>query len=310
MISSFFSKTKPITYVVLLVFLSAFYVAINLRNGDRAFLSENFGLAIVALLTLIISVFIIDDMVKKEKISGQSSYTMLFFVLLMVVFPLTILDNNAVFSNLAVLFSITKLLQVKEAKNIKRKVFIAALLICVASLFYKWALLYFIVIVFSLNTYGGKNIKNWLAALLGILTFLMISSAILLLTNNMGFLTEHYKYYILDLDPSAITSKLSIKRIIFLLFIVGFAIFTFIKFRKKGGGKLITMRMLLLCFILVFVLLFLESNRASPILLAFFPAAVFLGNYIETVKRKRIKELVLIVFIAMPFLLFLFEGLA
>lgn len=308
MISSFFSKTKPISYVVLLVFLGGFYWVVEASKNNFEFTTESFWLQMLVMLVLLASVFVIDDMVKKEKITGQSSFAMLFFVLLMVVFPKTILDNNAILANVFMLLSIKKLLEIKEAKNIKHKVFDAALLICVASLFYKWALLYFIVVFFSLNTYGGKNIKNWIAPLMAVISFLMVATAVLAIFNNVAFLGKQYNFEILGIDHTAIISKLGIKHAVFLLLIVGFAIFDFIKYRKKGGGKLITMRMLLLCFVLVFPILFLEPTRSNPILLAFFPAAVFLGSYMETVQRKRFKEFILIVFIALPFFMFFIES--
>ncbi len=308
MISSFFSKTKPISYVVLLVFLGSFYWVVETLKNNFEFTVEGFWLQFLVMFVLLSSVFVIDDMVKKEKITGQSSFAMLFFVLLVVVFPKTILDNNAVLANVFVMLSIKKLLEIKEAKNIKHKAFDAALLICIASLFYKWALLYLIVVFFSLNTYGGKNIKNWMAPLMAMISFLMVTTAVLFLSNNVAFLERQYNFDILGIDHTAIILKLGVKHVVFLLLIVGFAIFDFIKYRKKGGGKLITMRMLLLCFVLAFPMLLLESTKAKPILLAFFPAAVFLGSYIETIQRKRLKEFILIVFIALPFFLFFIEG--
>lgn len=310
MISSFFSKTKPITYVVLLLFLTAFYFLLQFLENHLSLSSKNLWPQLLAILALILSVFVIDDMVKREKITGQSSFAILFFVLLMLVFPQTLLENEMVWANLFVLLSIKKLLEAKEAKNLKHKIFDATLFLCVSSLFHKWTVLYFILVLFSLNTYGGKNAKNWMAPLMGVLAFLIVAIAMLLLSDNEGFLSEHYNFAEFGIANLEALSILSLKKILFLVLMVGFAIFDLIKYRKKGGGKLIMMRMLLLYFVLVVPVLVLTEETTNPILLAFFPAAVFLGNYMETIKRKRLKELVLIFFIALPIFMFLIESQA
>ncbi len=42
-----------------------------------------------------------------------------------------------------------------------------------------------------------------------------------------------------------------------------------------------------------------------PILLTFFPAAVLLTNYVESIKRENIKEIILMFSIFIPFIVFL-----
>ena len=95
MISRFFGKTQPIQYVVLLVFLFAFHWLYAVRIvGEQ--LTPNAILGQLLLFALVaISILFADMMVKKHKITGQHSFFMLFWVLLIILFPNTVAEAKA-----------------------------------------------------------------------------------------------------------------------------------------------------------------------------------------------------------------------
>ena len=135
MISSFFGKTKPINYIVLSVFLFLFYGVFLFL-----FLKDNGGaisipLEVLTLGILLLTIFVINQIIKTEKVTDFSSYAMLFFVLLIVTFADILLDKNAIFAAFFLLLAVWRLLSVKTIRNVKHKVFDASFLICVASLF-------------------------------------------------------------------------------------------------------------------------------------------------------------------------------
>jgi hypothetical protein len=49
----------------------------------------------------------------------------------------------------------------------------------------------------------------------------------------------------------------------------------------------------------------LSSEDTNPILLTFFPAAILFTNYVETLKRDNIREIVLMFSVFVPFIVFL-----
>ena len=112
MISSFFAKTKPINYLVLLGFIGSFYTALQFFWNRDAFEAKNIWITLLALLTLLLSVYVINGLVQQNKVTELSSFAMLFFVVLTIMFPKSILDNNVVFANLFILLGIKKLLEV------------------------------------------------------------------------------------------------------------------------------------------------------------------------------------------------------
>ena len=309
MISSFFAKTKPINYVVLLGFIGVFYMTLQFFWNRDAFGAENIWITLLALAVLLLSVYVINELVQQNKVTELSSFAMLFFVVLTIMFPKSILDNNAVFANLFILLGIKKLLEVKEAKNAKHKIFDAVLLICLASLFFKWAVVYFAAVAFAINTFESKNLKIWLVFLCGIATFFTLVLMFSSIFGNQEFLWKHYNFLFVETELNTIFEKLNIKNAVFFTSIALFSVVDFIKLRKKGGGRLIMMRSMLLFFMVVLVVLLLENKDTTPILLSFFPAAVFITNFIETIKKKRLKELAANLFIITAFLVFFIENI-
>lgn len=309
MISSFFAKTKPINHVVLLVFMGLFYGALQFFANNGTFDTGKIWTATLAMAVLLLSIFLINELVQQNKVTALSSFAMLFCVILTIIFPETLLDNSAIFCNFFILLAIKKLLEVKEAKNAKHKIFDAVLFVCVATLFYKWAFIYFAAAVFAINTFESKNFKIWLVLLLGVATFFLLSWMFLVLFGNENFFNIHYSFLAFEWDKDSILQKLNFKNAVYFALIILFAIVDFIKLRKKGGGRLIMMRSMLLFFALVIILILLESKDSSPILLSFFPASVFLTNFIETINKKRLQELAVSLFILLAFMIFFIEKL-
>ncbi|AKA34995.1 MAG: hypothetical protein CMH48_05750 [Muricauda sp.] len=306
MISRFFGKTQPIQYVVLLVFLFAFHWLYAVRIvGEQ--LTPNAILGQLLLFALVaISILFADMMVKKHKITGQHSFFMLFWVLLIILFPNTVAEAKAMVSNFFVLLAVHRLLEVKSLKNLKHKIFDAMLWVCFASLFCPWTLLFFGLVFFSINTYAPKSTKTWLSALAGIATFLMLTLAVLFWYGKSQFFVEHYDFVAQFKQgmPSSVTD-LNSKIIVFAALVVIMAIIDFVKFRKKGGGRIIVFRFMLLYFFLALLVNALAQTSPFYILFSFMPASVFIANYIETIKRAQLKEAVLALFILAPLALLL-----
>lgn len=307
MISSFFGKTKPINYIVLSVFLSlfyGFYLSYHLYNGGEAIVIP---LEVLTIGVLLLMIFVINQIVKTEKVTDFSSYAMLFFVLLLVAFSDTLLDKNAVFASFFLLIAIWRLLAIKSTKNVKHKIFDASFLIYIASLFYEWALIFLIMVFVVINIYDRKTVKNWMVPIVAGATVFILVFTILKLYGTLSFFGEHYRFPLDFLDTSFFGQHGIVKLLIYTVLIILVASLVFLKVRKKGGGKLVPLRIVFLAFVLGIILCFFTFNESTPVLTTFFPAAVFLTNYLETVKRSRLREIAIAICVLIPFLLFVLE---
>jgi len=272
---------------------------------DHAYDTGQILFQVVVLAALMSSFFIVNFIVKRNKMTGVNSFAILFYVLLMVVFPETLADNYAIGCSFFMLLALRRLISIRSMKNIKLKIFDATLWTMVASLCYDWAVLYLFLIIIAIYIYEPKNIRNWMVPLAGIFVFFMIVFALSILAGNTDFLREHYRFEF-NLESSRFMDLAkSAKRVIYIILISIAGLFSFLKLSKVGVGKIVTLRLLALSFAIGLILeVLLSGSEAHPLLLTFFPAVVFLTNYVEAIKKANIKEIVLMASIAVPFLVF------
>ncbi len=306
MISSIFGKTKPINYIILLTFLFLFYWFVHFFVFKINFTFETLVLKTMALATLFGCIFLVNFSVKNNKVTENNSFAILYFTLFAIVFPETLIDFKGIFCSFFLLLAMQRLIGVRSLKNIKPKIFDATLWVVVSSLFYDWALLYLILVFATIYIYEPKNLKNWLVPITGLVTTFLIGYAVLIMMGNTAFLNVHYNFgfnfdknYFLNLANSS-------KLVLYILLILVLAVFAFLKLGKAGLGKIVTMRVIALSFIIgIAVKVLSTSTDEYPVMITFFPAAIFITNYIEAVNKPIFKEILLITSVVMPLLVLL-----
>jgi hypothetical protein len=306
MISSIFEKTKPFNFIILLVFLFLFYWSVQFYLLHFSISDIEIVPSIGILTILLFSVFVVDFVVKRNKLTGTNSFAILFFVLLFVVFPETLGDSKAIFTSFFLLLAMRRLLSIKSLKNIKLKIFDASLWICISSIFYEWALLYLLLVLAAIYIYDPKNIRNWLVLLSAGFCFIMILYGILVLLDKTPFLLSHYDFHI-DYDALfPIKWWTSIKMSLYAIINIALAFSTFIHLGKAGMGKVIVMRLVALSFIIGLVVnVLVTSENTNAVMITFFPSVVFIVNYLQSIKKPKFLELVLISSILVPLIVFI-----
>ncbi len=311
MISGIFGKTKPINYVILFVLLAFLYAFVHLFDGFGHVDVTEVGKKAFALLILLFSVLVIDFVVNRNQISNTNSYVALFFVLLAFIFPTSIVNTNAIGCNFFLILACRRLISLRSLKNMKLKILDATLWVLAASLFFSWAILFLILVYIAIYIYEPKNLKNWLVPVVGMITFLLIWTAVLFLSHSEGFFRAHYSFGIANWDRVFSDWIQNTKLIVFILFIVITGLAVFLKSGKLGLGRIINLRVITLYLALSMAVILLSlTDDEFPVLIAFFPAAVFLGKYTEMIKRKNIRELVLAGSILSAFMIFTLEVLS
>ena len=305
MISSIFEKTKPINFIIVLVFLFLFYWSVQFYLLDETFTDIEIVPSIVVLTILLFSVFVVDFVVKRNKLTGTNSFAILFFTMLFVVFPETLGDSNAIFTSFFLLLAFRRLLSIKSLKNIKFKIFDAGLWICISSIFYEWSILYLLLIFAAIYIYDPKNIRNWLVLISVAFCFFMILYGVLVLLDEASFMKNHYDFAINYDAIFPIKWWSSLKLSLYALLNMVLAFSTFIHLGKAGMGKVIIMRLIALSFLIGLVVNFLvTSENTSAIMITFFPSVIFIVNYLESIKKPKFLEVLLIASILVPILVF------
>ena len=304
MISSFFGKTKPINNIVFASFLFLFYITnVFFQLVDQR-INQFISLEMILFAVLLVSVFITNQIVRTEKATESNSYAMLFFVLLIVTFSDELVLQNVLFANFFLLLAFWRILSIKSTKNVKHKIFDASLLIAIASLFYDWALAFMLLVFFVIGVYDRKTFKNWLVPLLGVGTIFILAFTVLKLKGSLNFFEDHYQFSLGLFTSKSFFQVLNIKTLIYLILTILVSIAVFIRLRNVSGGKLLLLRIVFLIFVLGTGIILFTPADASPVLLTFFPAAVFFTNYFEAMKKRRLQEALMVGFVVLACSLF------
>lgn len=294
MISSFFGKTKPINHIVLAIILFLFYFTnVFFQLGEQR-INEVIALEILLFAALLLSIFIVNQIVRTEKATESNSYAMLFFLLLIITFSDEFVLQNAVFANFFLLLAFWRILSIKSIKNVKHKIFDASLLIALASLFYDWALAFMFLVFLVILVYDRKTLKNWLIPLLGLAAIFILTFTVLKLKGSLGFFKEHYQFSFGLFTTKSFFQVLNIKTLVYLILTIVVSILVFVRLRNVSGGKLLLLRIVFLIFVLGTGIILFTPADASPVLITFFPVTVFFTNYFEGIKKRRLQEMVLI----------------
>jgi hypothetical protein len=161
MLTSLFRKSTPVNYtlVILLVVLCYFlYHVWHPSDTGIDGLLMKIGLLLVVVASVLVSNFI----VKKNAISKDSAYTILFYLLFMLFFPHVLGNPNVLLANFFVILALRRLISLHSPKSTKEKIFDASLWICVAALYQFWCILYFVLVFLSILFHVSRDYRNWI----------------------------------------------------------------------------------------------------------------------------------------------------
>lgn len=308
MISSLFGKTRPVNYILVLSVVFVFFSLAQLRQGEAFELSSNFLWVIVGLCCLLLSLFLVNFIVQKNQLTAADSYAMFFYAQFCILFQDFLKDPVVLIASFFLLLAQRRLVSMKSMKNLKEKIFDAALYIFVASLFVNWTLLFILIVWIYIYFYTPKKINYWLIPLAAAVTVGLTSWSVFFLSGDPQYLFEHFAF-----SPEAIKFDLVptfsvVKTASFLLLIVIVGIIAFIKQGKSGQGRVTQLRLLVIAWIAGIAIAFLTGERfASTIAFAFLTSAVFAARYVESIRKVLVKNMVMYAFTVVSIVVFFLE---
>lgn len=162
MITSIFKKSTIVNYSLIGVSLLVFFF-LYLSNHLEVMDSPSGILKAASLISLFIaSFFLVNFIVKKNGLTKDSSYTVLFFLLFIVLFQSVFSDLSLLFSNFFLLLAIRRLISLQTLKSPKEKIFDASIWIFIATLFHFWCILFILLVYISIVFHASRDYRNWL----------------------------------------------------------------------------------------------------------------------------------------------------
>lgn len=304
MITSIFKKSKPINFIIVFfITLLAFITAkLNLASEslDVAFIFRQIGL----FLFCFASVLVVNFIVSKHSLTKKNSYEILLFSLFLLAITETTNNTNILFSNFFILLSFRRVISLRSMITPEKKLFDAALWISIATLFYFWAILYFVMIFAALFLYADGKVKHWLIPFVGVLSVFVIAISVSILIND-NYLGVFKSLPDVSYDFSKYNSA---KFLIAITTLISFGIWSSLFYIKSIKSKKKDFRpsfkIVFLSVVISFIVVILAPNKnGSEFLFLFAPLAIIITNYIETIEDKWFREFFLLTLIIVPFVI-------
>ncbi|MGJ5642983.1 DUF6427 family protein [Formosa sp. S-31] len=301
MITSIFSKSKPINFIVVFGITLLTFFAAHFKYGDPAVLKSHGIKQVIVFCIAFSSVLILDFVVLKNKLSQKSSYEILLYALFLATIPQTMLNENIVFSNFFVLLALRRILSLRSHKDIKKKLLDAAFWIGIASLFYFWAILFVILIYAALFFNSIPGLKDWVIPVLGVVSVYVLGVCYSIVVYD-DFFTVFNLRPETSLDFNIYNS---LQYVVGLTLLISFGIWSSVFYIRTINSKKRDIKpgykIILIAVLVAFSIMILSPKKeGGEFLFLFAPLAIIITNYLETIQDKWFKELFLATLILVP----------
>ncbi|MFK7832116.1 MAG: DUF6427 family protein [Winogradskyella sp.] len=299
MITSIFSKSKPINFVIIAVYITLLFLITNYTA-----LFSNFSSALVTIpkwLITVFLVFLLDFIVSKNNLTQRNSYAIMTFGLLFGMFPEAMTHFDLLCANLFVILALRRLISLHSKLSVKKKLFDAAFWIAVATLFYFWAILFFALVIVALIYHAQNDFKNIIVPFAGIITvfiFLLIYNVIV---HDVFLRSSDFSRYS-SLDYTAYNTKESILKFTVLFTALIWSLIYYFRTLPDKNKKLKPSYFIIAwaSIIAVLVAIIAPLKNGSEYLFLFAPFSIIMGRYIEVITERWFKEVFIALLIVTP----------
>lgn len=296
MITSVFKKSTPINYSLVVIAVLCFFFIYQFKQPDWTDSLFTIGQKIGLLVIIVASFFLTNFIAKKNALTKDSSYPLLFFLLMLCFFP-SVWDNyNLIISNFFILLASRRLVSLQTLKAPKEKIFDASLWIFIASLFHFWAILFISLVYISIVFHVSRDYRNWLipfvafffTAIVFVFYSLLIDKTAIDYYLSEQIINTGIDYFQNDFQNIALS--------IFVVFVVFFGFSSVFTLTSKPLNMQASYKKIIFSLLIGGVIYFISPNKNNDVLIfTFFPLAIMATNFIENSQNKIQQEIVLAV---------------
>jgi hypothetical protein len=294
MITSVFRKSTPINLFLVVILMLVFFFISLFQDLSWTNSVVSIVKKIGLLLILLGSIFIANFVAKKNGLSKDSSYTILFYLLFLLFFPSVFANTNLILSNFFILLAIRRLISLQSLKASKEKIFDASLWIFVASLFHFWSILYLILVFISIIFHVARDYRNWVLPFIAFFAVAIISMSLSLIFNKdiLGYISENA---VLNFNIDYFTN--TYQNIAFSIYLT-VALFFVTSMLATLSSKLLFLhssyKKIIASFFIALVIFAISSNKSNDVLIyTIAPLSIMATSHIEVKQLQLKQELVL-----------------
>ena len=307
MLTRFFRQSKPINYVAIIALVVVFFIVFYLFLWPFKIDTDLF-LHLGALIVLLVSLGILNFVVRRNVLTRKSSYAIYFFALYSLSLPVLFDQPSVLISGMFIMLALRRIISLRSHLEVQKKIFDAALWIFVASLFYFWAVLFIAVLYLGILLHVAGSYKNWLIPLVSLLVTGILAVAFTLTVDTA--MIDSYRYLQLPVyDYTAYSSPGILIPVSFFAAMYLWCVFRYLGQLGSVSKKMKPSYVLVLATSFVAIIIaavFAHAHDGSEIYFLFAPLSIISSRYVDTSKSKWFTEMLLWLTLALPVLLLIF----
>ncbi len=298
MIANFFNKTKPINFLVLSILVFIIFIIVLLNTNSEPLNFYFFLKNGLFLFLAIATVFVLNFIIRKNSLTEDNSYAILFYILISSYFPNSFINESVFISNFILLLAFRRIYSLRSSIQTKEKIFDGAFWIGIASLFYAWSLFYLILLYAAILIFRKIDWRNFLIPIIGVLTPIFLSYTYLLAFDDLERFRNLWKWSF-DFSVNEYNSSNLLTPLILIGLMVLIAIYPTTKrsLIAKIDFKATWSLLILHIGISLVIALIAANKNGSELIFLFFPLTILFANYLQVINRYWIKELIIYLFI-------------
>ncbi len=306
MLTSFFSKSKPINYIVVGLYMLTLYIIAHYKRG--------FELEMVSILLFIAGAFLyiapmlmLHFVVQRNDITDKGTYTILLYAFLTSILPGALTNITVLIAGFLIMIGLQNLLHLRNGKHIKAKVFNASIYISLASLAFFWSIGFIVLIFMAISYFEPKNYRNWIIPIIAlIMTYLFANCFTLLFYDSFFLLNDYIDPISFSFEPYLAKDQLFSAGILSICMFFFLVIYLF-KFNRKPANIKPILRLIIAYLIIATAIAIISPhNNAFELFFAAAPLAIIGATYLEMQYYEFAKEINIWVFLLIPFTTLLF----
>lgn len=296
MITSLFRKSTPLNYTLVILAVVLFFFVYQIGQAPAARSIGDYVLKFSLLGFIFASLFMANFVVKKNGLSRDSAYTVLFYLLFLLFFPSTLDHLRLVMANFFVLLSMRRLVSLHSVKATKEKIFDASLWIFLAAMFHFWCVLFIALVFISILFHAARDYRNWFLPVIAFFTAVTVFVMFALLIEKSwiddlfaGMAVDFKVNYFANNYQNAALSVYASIAVFFLASLL-------MSLSSKPLILHSSYKKVIWYFVIGVVLFIVSPGKSSDLLIfTFAPLAVMATSHIESAQVQWQKELILFV---------------
>ena len=308
MITSVFSKSRPINYILITFLLVLCFLIYQLQTQSSAISWLEVAKIGLYLVLLIGSLYVTNFITKRNGLSKDNSFTFLLFFIFLILFPKTLSNGALIISNTFILLALRRLISLQSLIIPKEKIFDASIWIFTASLFNFWCILFILLVYISIILDVSRDYRNWLIPIIAFFVVLIIAIMGVLIFHFTTF-NDYFNTMLIDYDLKYIKTIFQNLAMVIYIITALFAFFAMLYILpKKLSNFHHSYQKIIFCFIIGLVVFFISPNKDNSMLIyTFVPVSIMLTNYLETIEKYWLKESIVGIIITASVITFILQ---